>query len=247
MPLLGLHMTVARQIAADLKSPIVDADRGAYYLGATTPDIRAMTRWDRERTHFFRLDDFGDQSGVHRLLAEHSELANASALDSPTASFIAGYISHLVLDEEYITQIYRQCFGTGGALSERARPDVKDRLLQLDLERQEREDTRAVTEIRQALTETSAEFAVDFLARDTLLEWRNWQVEHIVNAPRFEKMIVRHLAAAGIEGEDAVAVFMRDAPAELRETMEGVGEERIRDFLSSAKDKARLRMKEYLS
>lgn len=247
MPLLGLHMTVARQIAADLQSPIVDADRGAYYLGATTPDIRAMTRWDRERTHFFRLDDFADQSGVHRLFDEHRELADVSALDAPTASFMAGYISHLILDEEYITQIYRQCFGVGGALNDRERPDVKDRLLQLDLERQEREDAPAVKEIRQALTETAAEFAVDFLARDTLLEWRDWQIEHIVNAPRFERMIVRHLAAAGIEGEEAIAVFIGQADNELRETMEGVGEERIREFLSSAKNKARLRMSEYLS
>ena len=40
---------------------VIDADRGAYYLGATTPDIRALTRCDRERTHFFTLNDFGQQ------------------------------------------------------------------------------------------------------------------------------------------------------------------------------------------
>src|SRR5205085_2054669 len=66
MPGLRLHLAIARDLAEGLKTPSLDAERGAFYLGATTPDIRALTRWDRERTHFFRLDDFGEQSGVHR-------------------------------------------------------------------------------------------------------------------------------------------------------------------------------------
>lgn len=247
MPLLGLHMTVARQIARELDSPAIESDPGAYYLGATTPDIRAKTGWPRERTHFFRLDDFGPQSGVRCLFENEPGLRDASRLDPSTAAFVAGYISHLILDEEYIVQIYRQYFGTGGALSVSDRPDVKDRLLQLDLERREREDTVAVAEIRDALAETAVDLAVDFIAQDTLREWRDWQVQHIVNAPTFERMIARHLHSAGIVGDEAIAVFMGQAGDELRETMEGVGEERVRAYLSSAKEKARRTMKEYLS
>ena len=247
MPLLGLHMTVARQIARELDSAVIDSDPGAYYLGATTPDIRAKTGWPRERTHFFQLDDFGEQSGVRRLFEEQPELRDVASLNASTGSFMAGYISHLVLDEEYIVQIYRQYFGAGGVLNERTRPDVKDRLLQLDLERQEREDTAAVTEIRDALAATTVEVAIEFIARETLSEWRDWQVQHIVNAPSFERMIARHLHNAGVVGDDAIAVFMGQADAELRETMEGVGEDRVREYLSSAKAKAQRQMKEYLS
>ena len=43
MPPLGLHMTVARELAAAIASSRIEADRGAYYLGATTPDIRVLT------------------------------------------------------------------------------------------------------------------------------------------------------------------------------------------------------------
>src|SRR6478672_11910375 len=116
MPPLGLHMTVAREIAGALASERIDADRGAYYLGATTPDIRVLTRWDRERTHFFDLNNRAEQSGVHRLFEEQPAIRDVTAVDVPTAAFVAGYLSHLVLDEEYITQIYRNYFGEGGAL-----------------------------------------------------------------------------------------------------------------------------------
>src|SRR5690242_9890798 len=104
MPPLGLHMVAAREIAGGLASERLDVDRGAYYLGATTPDIRVLTRWDRERTHFFDLNQVGAQSGVHRLFDEQPQLRDVTAVEAPTAAFVAGYISHLVLDEEYITQ-----------------------------------------------------------------------------------------------------------------------------------------------
>src|SRR5438874_4419884 len=193
MPPLGLHMTVARELALGIASSRIEADRGAYYLGATTPDIRVLTRWDRERTHFFDLDDRGEQSGVHRLFEEQPALRDVTAIDAPTAAFVTGYISHLVLDEEYITQIYRSYFGEGGVMGDELMANVMDRLLQLHLDRREREDGCAVVEIRDALARTAVEVAVDFIGRDTLLEWRDWQMELISTAPRFEKMMVRHL------------------------------------------------------
>jgi hypothetical protein len=248
MPPLGLHMTVARELATRIGSSRIDADRGAYYLGATTPDIRVLTRWDRERTHFFNLRDRTEQSGVHRLFEEQPGLQDAVAIDTPTAAFVAGYISHLVLDEEYITQIYRSYFGEGGALGDQLMANVMDRLLQLHLDRQEREDGCAVVEIRDALARTAVDVAVDFIGHDTLLEWRDWQIELISTAPHFEKMMVRHLQAVGIRGEVEIARFFEEHSDELlRDTINRVGEERIRDYLSTAKAKAQRAMTEYLS
>jgi hypothetical protein len=247
MPPLGLHMTVARELAGNLNAPSIEADRGAYYLGATTPDIRVLTRWDRERTHFFDLHCLDAQDGVQRLFAEQPAVRDAAALDAPTAAFIAGYISHLVLDEEYIVQIYRIFFGEGGVLGDELMANVMDRLLQFHLDAGERQDQQAVRDIQRALAETTVELSVDFIARDTLLTWRDWQVDLIAAAPRFEKMISRHLQNAGIDGEDAIATFMeRHADQLLRGTIERVGEERIRDYLSSAKARARCAIKEYL-
>ena len=44
MPSLGSHLAGARLIADRLAHRAIEADRGAYYLGATAPDLRSMTR-----------------------------------------------------------------------------------------------------------------------------------------------------------------------------------------------------------
>ncbi len=250
MPPLGLHMTIARQLAADLASSAIDADRGAYYLGATTPDIRVLTKWDRERTHFFSLDDFGEQSGVHRLFESEPGLRNAAALDAPTTAFMAGYISHLVLDESYICQIYRPLFGATSDLAEDLMSNLMDRVLQYELDRHDREDETAVTEIRDALAESAVEVSIGFIGRDTLLEWRGVATSILDHPPtweRFGRIATRYLAAAGVEGEERVAQFVSEVPVLLQRTIDHVGEERIHEYLHSAKDNARAAMKEYLS
>lgn len=251
MPLLGLHMVAAREIAEDLASPIVDADRGAYYLGATTPDIRVITRWERERTHFFSLDNFEDQDGVQRLFEEQPGLRDARALNASTASFMAGYISHLVLDQDYICQIYRPLFGERSALSGDEKANLMDRMLQFDMDLHDREGAAdTIADIRDALIASALDVSVDFIAHDTLLQWRERSVEVLGHAPsweRFGRFASRHLSAAGLEGDEVVRQFMDEVPLLLRRTIDHVGEERIREYLHDAKAKAGRVMREYLS
>ncbi|MEX0750677.1 MAG: zinc dependent phospholipase C family protein, partial [Dehalococcoidia bacterium] len=189
MPGLRLHLTIARDLANELGSGLVDEARGAYYLGATTPDIRALTRWDRERTHFFSLDDFEEQSGVHRLFEQEPKLRDAGSLDAPTAAFVAGYISHLVLDEDYICQIYRPLFGERSSLSGDAMADVMDKALQWDIEREDCADHAKVEEIRTAMVEAAVEVNIDFIARESLTQWRDISVDLIGTQPSVERLV----------------------------------------------------------
>lgn len=250
MPPLGLHMTVARELALELRSPRVDADLGAYYLGATTPDIRVLTRWDRERTHFFRLDDFDDQRGVHRMFEEEPGLRDVGALDAATVAFMAGYISHLEMDESYICEIYRPSFGEQSSLRDETLANVMDRILQFELDRKDREDFEKIAEIQQAIAASAVEVSIGFIARDTLLEWRKIVVDVLGHPPtweRFTRIASRHLSAVGVEGEEQVAKFMADVPALLQRTFDHVGEERVREYLLGARNRALQTMKEYLS
>lgn len=250
MPGLRLHMTIARDLAGDLVSPIIDAERGAYYLGATTPDIRVLTRWDRARTHFFSLDDFGEQSGMHRLFEQEERLRDASALDAPTAAFMAGYISHLVMDEDYITQIYRPLFGERSALRDDTIADVMDKMLQWDVERADWEDVARVEEIRQALVETAVEVNIEFIARDTLLQWRDVSLDVIAQPQGVERLVRflgRRMPDLRLDDEAEAARFTEKVPALLRRTWEHVGTERVSEYLHGAKSRARDAIKEYLS
>jgi hypothetical protein len=243
-------MTVARAIASELASPAIEADRGAYYLGATTPDIRVLTRWDRERTHFFSLDDFGEQSGVHRLFEADPALRDARAVNAPTAAFVAGYISHLVMDEAYICQIYRPLFGERSELAGDIMANLMDRVLQFELDRRDREDFDTIAEIQRELAASAVEVSVEFIAHDTLLEWRKVSVDVLSHPPtweRFGRIASRHLNAAGIEGDDGIARFMEDVPTLLDRTIAHVGQERIREYLDSSQAQARRAMQEYLS
>ncbi len=250
MPGVRLHLTIARDLANDLGSGLVDAERGAYYLGATTPDIRALTRWDRERTHFFSLNDFDEQSGVHRLFEQEPALRDASALDAPTAAFMAGYISHLVLDEDYICQIYRPMFGERSPLSGDAMADVMDKALQWDVVREDCRDESKIDEIRQTLAEAAVEVNVDFIARDTLSQWRDISVDLIATPPSVERLmrfLGRRMPEFHFDDQEAQARFAEQIPALLQRTWEHVGSERIHEYLHGSRTRARSAMKEYLS
>src|SRR4051812_34188154 len=116
MPALGSHLASARQVAERLSHRDVDVDRGAFYLGATAPDIRIITRGPREDTHFFTLDELAAQDSIARMLAANPRLANVAELDEVTRSFMAGYLTHLILDEHYIERMYREYFGATSML-----------------------------------------------------------------------------------------------------------------------------------
>src|SRR5574341_2037741 len=98
MPPLAMHTAIAKDIADKLNLAALDDERGSLYLGATAPDIRVITHWERARTHFFDLDCFDEQSGVSALFEAYPALAGPD-LSSQTRAFTAGYLTHLVTDE----------------------------------------------------------------------------------------------------------------------------------------------------
>ena len=91
-------------MADRLRARVLDEQRGNLYLGSTAPDIRVLTRWDRERTHFFDLHNFDEQSGVARALPTPTQRSLTPRRSTRGhVAFIAGYLSHLVMDERWIT------------------------------------------------------------------------------------------------------------------------------------------------
>src|SRR3970040_21438 len=112
---------------------VLDAERGNLYLGATAPDIRVITRWERGRTHFFDLHNFDEQSGVAGLFDAYPRLGQPGSLGPGTAAFVAGYVTHLVMDELWINTIYRPFFGQRSPLGGDLRAHIMDRACQFSL------------------------------------------------------------------------------------------------------------------
>src|SRR5689334_16994905 len=116
MPPIFFHMAAAHDIGQGVSDAALAGERGAYYLGATTPDIRVLTRGDRRDTHYFDLDCLDHQDSVEAFFEANAGLADVDVLDPQTRAFVAGYITHLVLDETYIESMYRPHFGQLSAL-----------------------------------------------------------------------------------------------------------------------------------
>ena len=248
MPSLGSHLASARVLADRLAHRSVDADRGSFYLGATAPDIRVITQLDRADYHFFDLADLESQDSVARLFEQHPELRGAAQLDGATRAFMAGYLTHLVMDEEYIERVFREHFGATVWGDDR-RGTVLDRVLQYEMDRREREDGGGMEEIRTVLARASADADVEFIAQETLGEWLE-VVRDIASHPptwdRFPTLISRHLTRAGLP-EAEIEELIRDIPELLRETMDHVTEARVREFMDRAMDRSYARLREYLT
>src|SRR5204863_9722484 len=102
MPHPVLHLSLAKNLADQLSLADIESDRGAYYLGSTAPDMRRVARLDRSQTHFFRLDNFEHQDSVRAMFSAYPDLQDRGKLNASTAAFLAGYMTHLVLDEGWI-------------------------------------------------------------------------------------------------------------------------------------------------
>ena len=245
MPSLASHLAGARIVADRLGHPAIEAGRGAFYLGATAPDLRSIARIPREQTHFYLLDDFGAQDPVARLLEAHPRLAAVDDLDAETRALMAGYITHLLMDQRYIEQVYRAYFGVASKLGGDARADLLDRLLQYELDRREREG-EALAAVHAAMQDTSGAVDLGFVEREQLARWRDVAIQMASHPPswdRWARTAQRHVPGETTEDTDSL---LRDVPDLLREVLDHVTEDRLRAFMDESIEEATARVKAYL-
>jgi hypothetical protein len=250
MPPLGVHVALARELSAEVQHPALNAEPGAYYLGATSPDIRVITRWDRAQTHFFDLDDFEHQSGVAAVFEGHPELADGAQLDEATVAFLCGYISHLEMDEAWIVDIYRPCFGERSPLKGDVLANLLDRVLQFELDRREREASGCFADVRSDLLASAVEVAIGFIDCDTLSRWRDVSADVLSHPPtwdRFGMIASRHLRNYGVESEEDAAHFLKNVPDLLDQSIREVTPERLATFQQRSRERALTAVRQYLS
>ena len=249
MPPIFFHMAAARDIEGGVKNAALTDEAGAYYLGATTPDIRVLTRGDRRDTHFFDLDRLEHQDSVDAFFKSYGHLADAGRLDPQTRAFVAGYITHLVLDEIYIESMYRPHFGQLSALGGNDQANMMDRLLQYELDRQRREQREDVDAIRAALSECSLAVDVGFLDSETLRRWQEVAIDLTRHPPDWERFKFqggRHLRQAWMDDPDAYRRFLETIPELLQQTLQHVSTAHVDAFLERSREQARGEVARYL-
>ena len=173
MPPICIHLGIAEEAIARLRHPVVERDRGSFFLGCTAPDIRFFIGATREETHFFPLESEEHVSGARLMFDSYPELTRGADLNDTTRSFVAGYLSHLVTDEAWIRRIYRPFFGKSSPLGGDAMANLLDRLLQFELDRRERINCTNIPVIREALIE-SVGVEIGFIEESDLRRWREF-------------------------------------------------------------------------
>lgn len=187
MPSPFIHLALASSAADAL--PLAAAERPALLLGSIAPDARSVTGQSREATHFW--SSHNDVSGALKLLVAYPGL-QADRLLPAERAYVAGYLAHLVADEQWTLLIYRRFFGRRskfGASQEGAQ-------LQLALHtvlEEERELARPpmhalIGELRAAQGFVPPVECASFLAPETLEQWRALVVRQWAKAPGKERL-----------------------------------------------------------
>jgi hypothetical protein len=249
MPPLGLHTVIAKEVADRLRHRVLEEERGNLYLGSTAPDIRVITRWERRRTHFFDLSNYDEQSGVGGLFRAYPRLREPGELSAATVAFVAGYVTHLVMDELWINTIYRPFFGERSPLGGNIRANIMDRAMQFSLDRQKRIDRDLMAHVLDEVARADLALEIDIIDADTLRRWKEIIMDVVTHPPdwdRFRYLAGRHLREAGIETPEQFQEFVRSLPDLVDETLRYLTEKRVREFMHRSEEEALEAAREYL-
>ena len=234
MPPIGWHVAVAKEALARLGVSSLEEQIGCYLLGSTAPDIRVLTRQPREETHFYDLRDEHCMSGIPKLLDTHSHLRQ---VNGRARAFLAGYITHLAMDELWIEQVYRPFFGKRAGLEDRVEADVMDRVLQFYLDRAERVDRDRFQTFYDYVLSADPGDAVGFIAAPALRQWREVVGRILQQDPsweNFKNLTLRRFNNGSDKNEEQVRALFESLPEILGRTINHVSPERVAAFKEDA-------------
>ena len=249
MPNLPMHIYIARQVADELDWGFVHDHLGSCFLGSTAPDIRAMTKWDRERTHFAPLSLESVGTGTRRMFDLYPELADRRNLPPATLAFVLGYVSHLTADEVWITTMFRPHFAKENTLAgDEVEAQIWDRALQLELDRQAHLEMEGFTHAGNVICDGEQGVEIEFLEAEVLAEWRQWVARFMSWEFDWERLkrALNRMYRDNDDVQQLVDRFLAEMPDSLEEVYTKVSREQLAAYRERALNQTLLQVKEYL-
>ncbi len=143
-----------------------------YLLGATSPDIRVITKENRSVYHFVDLDFNSVGEGIANMTQKFPEIHQIKDQDEIIKTFLTGYVTHLVLDETWITTVFRKHFSNENVFPKSAPILVLDRAIQMYMDSQYWGSIESKIE---SIEKCNIEkVSLPFLSNNSLNEWRDW-------------------------------------------------------------------------
>ena len=235
-----MHIHLASRVASHLGWEWLDDHVGSLYLGATAPDIRAMTKWPRERTHFAPLSADQMGTGTRNMFLRHPELTGQNPISPATRAFLVGYISHLMADEAWISNIFRPHFDTSHSqymvVETQVDAHIWDRALQLDMDRRALQQMNGLLPNEETLTDADSGVNIGFLDSESLQEWREWVCRFLgweFSWDRLKRALNRiYRDDEGVQ--QTVDSFIRNMPYSLERVYEKIPLEKIDTYQQGA-------------
>lgn len=190
MPTICLHLTIAQEAAERLRHPLIEQNLGEYLLGATLPDVRIISGASREETHFFKLEEPSAESGIKEFFRVHYNLGAYCDVAPNVKAIVTGYLSHLVTDETWIQHIYHPFFGNSSPLKGNSLANLRDRVLQYDLDCRERQDKNKMVKIQAALCRWEPTVSLDFIPNSMLRSWHSFVCLATGREPTWERFLL---------------------------------------------------------
>lgn len=216
--------------------------RSALLLGAISPDARAMSGHPRAETHFFDIPMAGP--GHRALLREWPGLADAAALGEEHAAFVAGYITHLIMDQTWVEMIVMPGLFVEGHVWGVEHPSWRLYSLlmtYLEYRAAERVPARAITLLAQA----EPRGWLPFVSDRHLTAWRDHVVAIIrAGGPR---LISRMFAETNdLTAEEMEAIVLSEARM-AEEVFGAIPREQVLAFEEAAGERSQQAVVDYLS
>lgn len=219
MPTPIQHLVIADDVLADPALPsaareYLVAERGAFLFGTIAPDAQSVSGQTREATHFSTVPPDNAQPGPQVMLAAHPALARAEKPASAQAAFIAGYLSHLALDELWIADVFGPHF-----LAAKWGP-FRDRLMIHNVLRtwlDQRDQSRLSRDVGMALARVEPDGWLPFVTDEHLRAWR-------------DEIAAELRPGATVHTAEVFAERLRVPPDEFRRVLESPDEMQRRVF-----------------
>jgi len=133
--------------------------------------MRAITKKDRSVYHFVNLDFKEVGEGLRNLVSSHPRWLDIDGVGGETRAFMAGYASHLILDETWVTLMFRPYFQNSKLFPDPAKALVMDRAMQLGLDKL---NWSTMKPHLADMEKYQVGINVDFLDSEPVVDWKNW-------------------------------------------------------------------------
>ncbi len=182
MPTPFTHLRFAEEIL-DLSSlPLpaheaLCAQKPAFLLGCVAPDAQTVSGQPREATHFFYVPLRDSVPAFQHLFEAYPALARPAELPGAQAAFLAGFLTHLALDEFWVRDVFEPIFGSSAHWATFIERLYLHNALRSHLDASDRKRLPAST--AATLSSVRPHDLCPFLSDEILLHWRDLIAEQL--------------------------------------------------------------------